>query len=282
MKTAYVTDSGTGFNQAHYQEKGIISFPLQITIDDQSYLDMETIQMEDVIQKFQEKKVFYTSQPVYGTIMDTFEHLKEEGYEKIVAVPICRGLSGTANTLENLALQNDMSIQIVDTHVTARVQDYLIRRMKELLESGSAMEEVLKICDQVIQSTRTLIIPKTLDQLSISGRLTHLAAAVAHILKIIPILEIGEKTKGKIDVLKKIRTFHKALQTAIETIAESQPDESTEIYVAHVGNVDEAQEIASQIRTLYPLASTYVIPLPNCVACHVGQGSISLQWFKKR
>lgn len=280
MKVAYITDSGSGFSQEQYAKQGIISFPLQITVDNKTYLDMENIQMKDIIQLFKEKKVFYTSQPVYGYVMDCFRKLKEDGYDQIVAVPICPGLSGTANTLMSLAHQNDLKIDIIDTNVTARLQDYLIKRIKELLENNKTLDDIHIMCDKVIHSAKTLIIPKNLDQLLLSGRLTHLAAAVARILRIIPVLEISEKTHGKIDILKKIRTFGKALQAGIETIAESNPDEKTNIYIAHVDNINEANNIFMTLKELFPKAMIKVIELPNVVACHVGPGSISLQWFK--
>ena len=95
MKIAFVTDTGTGQHPDYWKEKGIYCLPLQITCDGESKDEYVEITYPEVIQKLHEKKVLKTSLPSLGKIQDCFEELKNEGYDTIFAVPICRGLSGT-------------------------------------------------------------------------------------------------------------------------------------------------------------------------------------------
>ncbi|MBF1117080.1 MAG: DegV family protein, partial [Solobacterium sp.] len=51
MKVAFVTDSGTGKSIHEYAEQGIISLPLQISVDDTTYQDMETEYKNNLIKE---------------------------------------------------------------------------------------------------------------------------------------------------------------------------------------------------------------------------------------
>lgn len=79
MKVAFVTDSGTGKSIHEYAEQGIISLPLQISVDDKTYQDMETLNRNDCIRLMKEEKVLTTSQPSAGIIEECFESLKDQG-----------------------------------------------------------------------------------------------------------------------------------------------------------------------------------------------------------
>lgn len=280
MKVAFITDSGTGKSIHEYQKEGIISLPLQITIEDKTYQDMENLNRNDCIRLMKEGKVLTTSQPSPGLIEECFESLKEQGVKLIVAVPICNGLSGTISTMTAIANSLDMKIICIDTYVTAVVQDYLITQIKKWYEEGKSHLEIQIKVDEIINSTNTLIVPETLDQLIRGGRITPLAARLGKLLKIIPVLQINKKTSGKVDTLLKVRTFRKALSSTIDEIAKDNPNEKTLITIAHVANVDEAMNMYHQMSQRFPTAKIEVIELPNAIAVHTGLGCIAIQYFQ--
>ncbi|MFR9255551.1 MAG: DegV family protein [Merdibacter sp.] len=122
MKTAFVTDSGTGETIEQLRQDGIYSVPLQVSYDHQNFNDSLDITIDEVYEKMREGKMLSTSLPSLGKIEELFTQLKEEGYERIFAVPICRGLSGTIDAMEMIAQQLGMVFEYVDCHVTAVVQ----------------------------------------------------------------------------------------------------------------------------------------------------------------
>lgn len=133
MKTAFVTDSGTGETIEQLRQEGIYSVPLQVSYDHQNFNDSLDITIDEVYEKMREGKMLSTSLPSLGKIEELFTQLKEEGYERIFAVPICRGLSGTIDAMEMIAQQLGMVFEYVDCHVTAVVQGYLVRLAKSTL-----------------------------------------------------------------------------------------------------------------------------------------------------
>ena len=280
MKVAFVTDSGTGKSIHEYAEQGIISLPLQISVDDKTYQDMETLNRNDCIRLMKEEKVLTTSQASAGIIEECFESLKDQGVELIIAVPICNGLSGTISTMTAIANSLDIKIICIDTYVTAVVQDYLITNIKKWYDEGKSHLEIQILVEKIINSTNTLLIPETLDQFIRGGRLTPLAAKLGQLLKIIPVLQINKKTAGKVDTLTKVRTFRKALSTAVDEIAKDNPGENTLITIAHVANISEAMNLYHTMTERFPEATIQVIELPNAIAVHTGVGCIAIQYFQ--
>lgn len=282
MKIAFVTDSGAGKSMEQQKEDGIFSLPLQIGEGESNYRDLETITLPGVFKLLHEGKVMTTSLPSQGEIEDLFAELKADGYEMIFAVPICVGLSGTMNAMRLSALEVDIPFESVDCHVTAMVQDYLIHYAKDLHEQGASIVEIKEACQKVIDTTSTLILADDLQHLKRGGRLTPIAATLAGILRIKPILKIDQETSGRIDVYAKIRTKTKAVTSMLDVLRENIPDEGEgySITVTHVDAEEDAIEIADRIREIFPKAKIDMIPLVSVVSIHTGIGCIALQYFK--
>lgn len=282
MKIAYITDSGTGRSIADLAADGILSLPLQISDENTTYQDMETLSRNDCIRLLTEGHVLKTSQPNPGLIEETFENLKKQGTDLIIAVPICNGLSGTISTMTAAARNLDIPILCVDTYVTAVVQDYLIHEIKKEYEAGKSDIDVALMTDRVISSTNTLIIPERLDQLVRGGRLTPTAARLAKLLRICPVLQINKSTGGRIDTLAKVRTFRRALDTAMDQMEKDHVGESDrwQVTIAHVQNITEAENLYHKMAVRFPKAHIQIIDLCNAVAAHCGIGTIALQYFE--
>ena len=281
MKIAYVTDTGIGKTAEEMAVDNIICLPLQISVDDRSYQDMEEINKEQVIDYLHQQKIMTTSLPSLGKIQECFEKLKEDGVELIFAVPICSGLSGTISAMHTIADQLELPIITIDTSVTAVIQEHLIRSAQKLFNASATAEEVQNTLQKSIDSCNTLIIPDDLQHLKRGGRLTPLAATLAGLLKIKPILTINQSTKGRIDVRDKVRTYHRAMEKAIQIMAESPIDEHYLITVAHVDDEETAKQFAAMIHEAFPKAELQIIKLVNVVAVHTGLKAQAVQFFRK-
>ncbi|WP_416326478.1 DegV family protein [[Eubacterium] hominis] len=280
MKTAFVTDSGCGKSVAQLQEVGIYSVPLQVSYEGKNFHDQEDITIDEVYQLMKDGKMLSTSLPALGKIEELFTKLKEEGYERIFAVPICSGLSGTINAMALCAQQLDLVFEYVDCHVTAVVQEYMIRLAKTMYESGNTMDHIKATLQRIIDTTDTLLLPNDLQHLKRGGRLTPLAATLGGLLKIKPILKINQETNGKIDVVDKVRTMHRAMDNVIEIMRQEHVDDSYMITVAHADDEVEAQIYMNKLKQAFPGATHQIIKLVSVVGVHTGRGCQAVQYFK--
>lgn len=280
MKIAFVTDSGTGRSSDYFKQLGIFSVPLQIIDGQATYEDIDELNIDEAYGFMEEKHMLSTSLPSLGKIQMLFEEIKAQGYEQIFAIPICSGLSGTMQAMALCANQLEIAFDCFDTHVTAVVQEYLIRMAKSLHEKGRTIADIKKQLQKVVDTCNTLLIPNDLHHLKRGGRLTPLAATLGGLLKIKPILQINQKTSGKIDVKEKVRTMSKAMDVAIKTMVEEGVDDSYWITIAHVNDEANAKVYYEKMRKVFANAKIDIIKLVATVGVHTGLGCQAVQYFK--
>lgn len=283
MKVAFVSDSGTGRNIEEIETLGCYSVPLQITCEELSFLENETIDIKMVNQLMKEKKVLTTSLPPLGLIEALFRRLKDKGYDMIFAIPICKGLSGTIDAMEMIANEVGIAFDFFDNHVTAMVEKYMIQRAKELYDSGKTIKEIKKELAKICDTTNTLLIPTDLHHLKRGGRLTSIAATLGGLLKIVPILKINKTTSGKIDVYTKVRTLKKSIQKTIDLMNEEIPNQGEDysITVAHVDSLENAENLLDIYKEQFPKASFDIIDLVSVVSVHTGLGCLAIQYYRE-
>ena len=210
-----------------------------------------------------------------------FQELKDEGYDTIFAVAISEGLSGTLGAIRMCATSLDLNFEYDDCYVTAVVQAYMVRKAKAMYEQGKRVNEIKAMLEKIVHSTNTLILPDDLQHLKRSGRLTPLAAALGGLLKIKPMLQINEHTEGKVDVLDKVRTMSKAMDKVIDHMKADGVDDSYDITVAHVDDLENALLLQGKLKEAFPDADHHMISLVSVVALHTGQGTQAVQYFKR-
>ena len=281
MKIAFVTDTGTGHDPDYWKERGIYCLPLQIEYNGNSYDEYVTIPYAKVIENLHEQILMKTSLPKPGLIEDLFEDLKKEGYDAVFCVPICKGLSSTYDTLEMMAKEANLQFYGVDCYVTAVVQGRMIEIAKEMIESGHTIEETIARLERIAQSCETILLCDDLHHMKRGGRLTPTAAVLGGLLKIKPVLYLDKKTKGRVDVLAKVRTMSKAQDRVVEFIKEKGVLSDFTFIVAHVDVLDAAVDYAQKIQKSFDGAKVKIIDLVSAVGIHTGLGCLALQVFNE-
>ncbi len=281
MKIAIVCDSGSGFDLQTAKEDGIYFLPLQIIDEDKTYLDGYDTTISEIYELMRQGKMMKTSLPPLGLIEETFEEIKKEGYEHIIAVTLTAGLSATMQSVRLAANQTDIPITCIECYSAAQLQKYLAQSAKRLVDEGVSLEKIVARLNESVKHSNTIIIPDDLNHLKRGGRLTPIAAALGGMLKIKPVLKLDESTEGKIDTLAKVRTMSKAIQTAVDTFVSEGIDENYELVVLHA----EAEQLAKEVEDVYfanfPNNSTTRGLIGPVIAVHTGLGCVGLQYIKK-
>lgn len=281
MKIAVVTDTGSNMLNEGIHVDGVFCLPLQITDGDNTYLESQTITIQETYQLVKEEHLLKTSLPPLGMIEELFVSLKEQGYEGILAVPICNGLSGTISAMNTIAGQLDMPLMAVDCYSTAHVELTLALSGRKMLDEGYSLEEVHAVLQKAALDSCTYIVPNDLNHLSRGGRLTKSAAMLAGLLKIKPVLYLNDQTEGRIDTFSKVRTMQKALKSIIEEFKKVGIDETYSFCVAHVCDAVTANTFAEDLRKEFPGSFVKVVDLISVVGVHTGIGCIGVQYIKE-
>lgn len=284
MKVAVVTDSNSGITQAQAKEMGVYVLPMPFMIDGTEYLEDINLTQKEFYEHLSGDHDVSTSQPSPETILNLWEKLLEE-YDAVVHIPMSSGLSSSCQTAKMLAEDFDGKVQVADNHRISVTQRRSVQDALDMAAAGMDAEAICKKLEETGLDSTIYITVDTLKYLKKGGRITPAAAALGTLLRLKPVLTIqGEK----LDAFAKARTMKQArsmmitaLTRDLETRFDDVTGEKTYIDVAHTDNDEMAQELAAELRELFPETEVRVEPLSLSVACHIGPGALAIAATKK-
>ena len=284
MKVAVVTDSNSGITQAQAKEMGVYVLPMPFMIDGTEYLEDINLTQKEFYEHQSGDHDVSTSQPSPETILNLWEKLLEE-YDAVVHIPMSSGLSSSCQTAKMLADDFDGKVQVADNHRISVIQRRSVQDALDMAAAGMDAEAICKKLEETGLDSTIYVTVDTLKYLKKGGRITPAAAALGTLLRLKPVLTIqGEK----LDAFAKARTMKQArsmMITAITRDLEARfgdvTGEKTYIDVAHTDNAEMAQELAAELRELFPETEVRVDPLSLSVACHIGPGALAIAATKK-
>ena len=263
---------------------GVYVLPMPFMIDGTEYLEDINLTQKEFYEHQSGDHDVSTSQPSPETILNLWEKLLEE-YDAVVHIPMSSGLSSSCQTAKMLAEDFDGKVQVADNHRISVTQRRSVQDALEMAAAGMDAEAICKKLEETGLDSTIYITVDTLKYLKKGGRITPAAVALGTLLRLKPVLTIqGEK----LDAFAKARTMKQArsmMITAITRDLETRFDdvrgEKTYIDVAHTDNAEMAQELAAELRELFPETEVRVDPLSLSVACHIGPGALAIAATKK-
>jgi DegV family protein with EDD domain len=279
-KIAVLTDSGSGISQIEAQELGIFVLPLLVVIEGKTYLDGIEIQLNELYTMLGEKKHPKTSTPLYQSIENILIKIKNMGYTDVIAIPLSSGLSSTYQSIVIASQEVNLNHHLIEVYSTCMIQNHCAKLAQKMVNDNKDLDEIIHELDRVIAFSNTIILPNDLDYLKQGGRLTPLAASLASMFKIRPVLQLNQSCAGKIDVLSKVRTERKALESAIDTLDHTFNGKSVSIYIIH----SAADERCDQTKQLliskgYPESCIQIHAIAAVIASHTGLDCLGIQFI---
>ncbi|NBK96407.1 MAG: DegV family protein [Erysipelotrichia bacterium] len=282
MKIAVITDSGSGLSFEQAKTAGLFLLPLQIMDGTKNYRDCYDIQTLDVYEMLKNGIMPKTSSPTIQDVNDTIQAIKKLGYDEIIAVPLSSGLSGTHQVITMVANDFNIPLTTIEIYSTCNIQRQVALEAKRLVDEGKSSAEIKTILDTMVKTNTTLILPNDLQHLKRGGRLTPIAASLASLLKIKPILCINPKTQGKIDVQEKVRTEHKAIQYSVDYLCGCMEEgKHYHVFVIHSNCKDKAETIANMFKATKQNIDVEIDYISSVIASHTGLNCIALQIIEK-
>jgi len=280
MKIAVVTDSACGMSHLNIKMDGLYMIPLQITDGETNFFEGETITNDQCYQMMFMGKHMKSSQPSFGRIQEVFTQLKEE-YDHIYAIPLGKGLSSTLNTMELVAREVNVPFTGLDCYSMANNELVCAVTARQLFDQGKSIEEVDRIIRDMAEHSITLIMAEDLKLFAKNGRTTALAATIGGFLNVKPVLVIRKETEGRIDILEKLRTIHKAFHFMVEEFERFGIDDDYEFCIGHAWSKENAELLETMLRERFPNNKLYVTDLICSGGVNAGLGCVATQAIRK-
>ena len=282
MAIKIVTDSTSYIPEEFINKYDISVVSLNVIMNGESIREVDLDNETFYSQMEESTEIPSSSQPSPDEIYNTFENIIKEG-NSIVGIFISSDMSGTvssANLIKNMLLEKypTAHIEIVDSRSNCMQMGYVAIEAAKAAAAGKSMEEVIDVCTSVINNSRFLFTPDTLDYLKKGGRIGGASALLGTLFQIKPILTVCD---GKTTVFTKVRTKKKAVDTLVTTlINDLQGKELGGVIVHHINCQDEGLSLAAKIKKQLGV-DVQIDTIGPIIGLHVGPGSIGVAYFTK-
>ena len=275
-KIAILVDSGSDVPKEYRDKYNMYVAPLTIIYKDAEYRDGIDIQPEDVFARFS-TEIPSTSLPSPATIADLFKRIKADGYEKVVAVVISSGLSGTFELLKSFGpAPEGLETCYIDTKNIGIGSGMTAIRAGELVEQGLPFAELCRRVEDVAQNTKLFFCVSTLEYLIKGGRIGLVAGMLGTLLDLKPVIACNKD--GIYYTVAKARGRKKSLTLALEKAVEfAAGAKEYNITVMHGAAKEEADTLLAAMKERLPHYRIAVEgQITPALVVHTGPGLIGI------
>ena len=275
-----VTDSTADLTEQEIQDFNIHVVPLNITIQEEHYLDGETISKEEFKNKMiASSELPMTAQPSIGRFVELYDELGKDGSE-IISIHLMNSISGTVNAARQAADITESTVTVVDSDFTSRSMGFIVREAANAAKEGKSAEEVLEVIESTRQRTKLYLTVLNLDNLIKGGRISRVMGAFSNLLNIKLFLEV---INGKIEIVQKGRGL-KSLQKKYDEVFEEMkacPNGIQEIGIMHAGLNEFNQTQIDTLRELFPDAKFTIVMTSPIIMSHTGVDAMAVTYLTK-
>lgn len=275
-KVAILVDSGTDVPQELIEKYQMYVIPLKIIYKDRVYTDKVDITPEEIYQRLPQE-IPGTSLPDGETITKIFEQIKQDGYEKILAVTISSGLSGTYNIVRLIAQQQEeLEAYVLDTKNIGIGAGFSAIQAAKWLEEGMEWSLLIERLNELVKQTKVFFNVATLEYLQKGGRIGLVASILGTALKLNPIISCNDE--GIYYTVGKARGRKKSLDRTVSYVKERVGTAKVfNLTVAHGDAKEEATEMMARLKEEFPQAQQiYFGQISPALVVHTGPGLLGV------
>lgn len=277
-KVAIVTDSTAYLPQEFIESLPIRVVPLTVNWDGKTYRDGIDIRPNEFYTRLSKSSTLpTTSQATVKDFTDVFEPLIEEGYD-ILTLPISSGISGTVNSaFQAKEMYPKASIEVVDTKLVSMALGFQVLAAARAAKDGASLEEAKQTALEAYKHIGVYFVVDTLKYLHAGGRIGGAKRFMGTALRIKPVLEIRD---GKIEAVKSVFTFSKALDAMIELVENDVAGRTpVRVSVFHALADEAAQKLLERTVKHFDAVEGILSYVSPVVGSHVGPGTISIAYM---
>ncbi len=240
-RIGFVTDSTADLDPAYYDEHDVVMVPLAVRFGKESYLDWVEMRPETFYQALAASEVLpKTSQPSAQQFIEAYDRLARR-CDSIISLHLSAALSGTVQSAEIAARQADVPVTVIDTKLASLGIALVLDEALKARSGGASHDDLVEIISRRSSSVSTLFYVDTLRYLEKGGRIGKAAALVGSLLKIRPILQLGED--GIVAPYKKVKGTQRVYAELVQAVADHAAGGPVKIALVHAANPESLQRL---------------------------------------
>ncbi|MCF8887746.1 DegV family protein [Priestia megaterium] len=278
MSIKLLTDSASDLPLSFFQENNVGFLPLRVSLDNQEFLDLQTIEPASVYEAIRKGKMPKTSQAAPTTMYEVFKDIAKSG-DSCVYLAFSSELSGTYQTAmmireELLEKYPDFQLEIIDTKCASLGQGVVTYYAAQLLQQNLSLVEMTEKIKQYALHMEHIFTVNDLDFLAQGGRVSKASAFVGGLLNIKPLLHVED---GKLIPIEKIRGRKKVFKRMLDVMEERGKNLSSQtIGISHGDDLETALQLKEMIQERFGTKHFIINIIGAAIGSHSGPGTIAV------
>lgn len=274
-KTAVITDTDASLPVAIAAQYGIAQVPITVHFGEESFKAVYDIDDRETFLRIDRTgKLPTTSAPSPGQFLEAYKKALAQGCDSIICITVSSEISTTYSAARNAAaLLPEADITVIDSQSLSMGQGFMALIAAEVLAKSGSKENAVAAVEGLRERTHIYVALSTLKYMAMSGRIGHLAAGLANLLDVKPILSMRN---GRLEMVEKVRTQPRAWQKTINLIVEKAAGSPIEkMSIIHVNALDDAQRLDGLLRDFLPCPDEIIYAeLTPGLSVHAGGGLV--------
>ncbi len=275
MSIKIITDSGSDLPKEIIEKNNIKVIPLEVTINNQTYLDSVDINSEQFYKKMSKSKELpKTASPSPQKFLEEF-NCKEEN---IFIITLSSQLSSTYNNAL-LAKQiyldenDDKNIYVIDSLSASVGEGLVVLKLIDLLENSKSYEQIAIKASNYAKKCQVYFLLETLDNIVKGGRVGKAAGHIASLLSIKLILK--SDGNGVVDLAEKVRGSKKAFRRFVSLAGESNDNfDNKTLAIAHANCYQKAVKYKEMIEERYNFKNIIISTIGSTIGTYTGENGL--------
>jgi len=283
MALKIITDSTSYIPEKLIKKYDIEILSLNILMNGESKRELDWKNEDFYLEMKKNGEFPKSAQPSIEEIKNLFEENIKRG-NQVLGIFMSSKMSGTYSTATMirehlLEIYPDSRIELLDSMSNSMQLGFAAIEGAKAAKDGNTIEEAIERVNNVINHSRFVFTPESLEYLKKGGRIGGASALVGHLLNIRPILMVEN---GETTAFAKARTKKKAVEIILNKFKDDiNSNQLGGVIVHHINCEEEGRVIARKISEELGI-EVGVQPIGPVIGTHVGPGSLGIAyWWKE-
>lgn len=249
--------------------------PINIIHGGKTYLQGIDISYEDFYQLVEEEGTIpSTSQPTPFQFTEFYRKIAKPD-DKILSIHVTEKLSGTMDSAVQAAaeLKGELKVTPFDSASGTLMMGMMAKEARIMDRAGKTLEQILERLKTIRKEHRLVFTLDTLKFARMSGRIKHLQAALASLLKVKPIIELKD---GTLEMGEKVRSRTQSIELVISKLEKTFKDKRLMVGIVYARDQKSGADLLKQVIEHFNCAEAILGELSISLAAHFGPGTLGI------
>ncbi len=267
-----ITDSSCDLPKELIERHDIIVVPLNIEIDEKSYLDGIELSHHDFYDKMAKSSTLpKTSQPSPHSFIEAFKEAAKKKKD-ILSVHLSSKLSGT---FETAALARELfgeEVHIFDSLSGSMGLGLQVLKACKLIEEGLDFNGVIEKLKEYRDQLKVYVYLETIENAVKGGRVSRTKEIIANLLNVKVVVHVED---GYVKILKSLRGKKKAINFMMDKLAEQQETIKDKVIgITHCDCLEDAIALKDEIMKRFNPENVIITTMGPVIGTHAGHGGL--------